>query len=412
MKNDRRTLEISIESIFAFIVALSPVLTYYDVLLIRKNLLTVSIFVFGVLWFLKKSLSIKSRKRLYDFEKICIFFITYIIGIGIIRFNIGMEYIESERIYYFIQYFGTLVICLVIFKDRKTREYCVYFIERISMCMSICIILQYVVRYVLRLNINPSLTVYLPLQDLMDSNMRLYINSTRNLLNSVFFRPSAFFIEPAHFGKYCVFAVIACLYNRKKRMAFFISIAIILSTSGIGIVTTTLVWFVHIFMIEKKISSERLIKIIMVILAFMSGSVIAYCYIPFFRNTIIRLIGTYEGYNAIRGRLWSWEFVKKLEGYSRLIGVGYRNFEKTYGAGGLVSHIYMTSLTELFYCQGYLGGMIFLALFLKSAIKGWLRAKTYYVLVIMIILVGVIGQSVFTVNDTVVYIPFLYAFII
>ena len=69
------------------------------------------------------------------------------------------------------------------------------------------------------------------------------------------FRPSGFFLEPAHLAEYCVVGLISSLIddNPKFNISILISIGIVFTTSGIGIILASLVWiFVLFFTQERK----------------------------------------------------------------------------------------------------------------------------------------------------------------
>ena len=64
------------------------------------------------------------------------------------------------------------------------------------------------------------------------------------------FRPTSFLLEPAHISRFLIIPLAILLFNSKFKYrwiwAFVISAAILASTSGIGIISVALVWFIWI----------------------------------------------------------------------------------------------------------------------------------------------------------------------
>lgn len=161
------------------------------------------------------------------------------------------------------------------------------------------------------------------------------------------YRPSAFFLEPAHMALYCTPTVLLLLLSpkaNKKRLALaaLITIGVFASTSGIGIALCLGFWFLYFALYcgeqdpraelklwKLKIKEIRIkdfhfkgiskgvLKIkpftikgwtirpinLLLMIALVVGVVLLYCFVGVFRSSINRILFSGNGYNAIAGRV-------------------------------------------------------------------------------------------------------------
>ena len=128
-------------------------------------------------------------------------------------------------------------------------------------------------------------------------------------------RPSGFFLEPSHFFLYTFPIITILLLSAKKnkkhfRMALFLSLGLLLSTSGMGVAFVLGVWLLYYSLYRKqaigdKVRIKDLFTVNNVLLVVFFGFVIllAYNFIPFFHNSIERIFTDDETTNAIDGRV-------------------------------------------------------------------------------------------------------------
>ena len=173
------------------------------------------------------------------------------------------------------------------------------------------------------------------------------------------YRPTSLFLEPAHYAQYCCFSLISALFpadNGKPdlKKAALISLGIILTTSGMGILLTfgILLWYTA-FNRWKK--GSAIIKILKWIPAVIVGVLILLAF-PFFRTALTRVFGQFNGYNAIRGRTHNWgSSVGLMRGKDLLLGYGY-DAKFSYYLAGLPDTIYKFGVTAVvleFFCFAY-----------------------------------------------------------
>lgn len=144
-------------------------------------------------------------------------------------------------------------------------------------------------------------------------------------LGNKMYRPSAFFMEPSHLAQYCSVGLASCLFRgeAKVKKALLITLGLMMSTSGIGIVLVFAVW--GWWYLSKMENQTLLSKVLIFVGAFLlAGILLAILYqIPFFQQVFGRFIGTGEGdYNAIDGRTYVWKYVERLGGEDLVWGLG------------------------------------------------------------------------------------------
>ena len=76
------------------------------------------------------------------------------------------------------------------------------------------------------------------------------------------FRPTAFFLEPAHLAQYCLVGLIIVLFDKRDavslKIGLLITTGIVLTTSGMGISFCALIWAIKISSMD--FSSRKMIK--------------------------------------------------------------------------------------------------------------------------------------------------------
>lgn len=167
------------------------------------------------------------------------------------------------------------------------------------------------------------------------------------------YRPSAFFLEPSHFAEYGFMVLLWLLLKdngrNKIRNAIIISFGIVLTTSGMGIAMVVGSWIVYVIWGMDLRRIENIVKAVALVLG--SIVIVALCLrLPFFQSAVNRVAVTGQGYNAIEGRLFFWNYYFETLSSSQLLwGCGYASeIDK-----------YMTGFMKLLYCSGYIGVILF-----------------------------------------------------
>ncbi len=190
-----------------------------------------------------------------------------------------------------------------------------------------------------------------------------YVNDT--LDSATMFRPASFFLEPSHLSMYAVVYLIYSLFKKDDlKQSIIVSIAILCSGSGIGLVLVFLIYVAYFGLNFKK-------HVIETCFAMFAGTIalIWMSTLDFFRQVVARF-ATRDGIgggNAIVAR----------------IGTGYQLFlensllEKIFGCGygNVPVDGYLNAMTYMLNTIGVVGLLLYVILIFKYIIKGdtWQR---------------------------------------
>ena len=187
--------------------------------------------------------------------------------------------------------------------------------------------------------------------------------------SSGFARMSGLFLEPSHYSKYALVALTFYLFENKinrrvLRNTIIITIGIICSTSGMGIVGALGIWGYYIVMKDNYVikNKSKLSKILF--LAFFGTILLSILYFGStgFHHSISRIIGTSDDYNAIEGRtLYSEMYLTELSGSNLVYGLKYFELEN-----------YVVGYVKILVYSGVVG----LALLILSSASFWPNNKT------------------------------------
>lgn len=180
------------------------------------------------------------------------------------------------------------------------------------------------------------------------------------------YRPSAFFLEPSHLTQYSFVALLLCLFHGKRQIpvAACISMGMVATTSGMGLMLVGGIWSLFVWdIIRKSEFSGKLVKSIGCLLAMLTVLCILYQF-EFFRSSLQRIFSPVQysqsNYNAIWGRTLYWDaYIAPLHGKDLLIGLGYI----------YLPDVYFTGLMELIYCSGLLGVVFYYFAMIHTAVR-------------------------------------------
>lgn len=192
---------------------------------------------------------------------------------------------------------------------------------KIAILATIAIIIQFVSHNVLGRTID-----FRPLSLLVSQNV-IWVRTAEYYGAGYLFRPSGFFLEPSHFFLYSfpIITVLLLSVNRDKkdfRTALFISLGLLLTTSGMGIVVLAGLWTLY-FLIYKKVEDYSIfsfikqisVRSVVIVLLLVVVFYLAYRGIPFIQSAVDRFLIEDETSNAIDGRTRLVEnYVKSITG--------------------------------------------------------------------------------------------------
>lgn len=231
-------------------------------------------------------------------------------------------------------------------KTEKLRKY----VEVYALVNTVLIILQVLLYYGVHIKL-PFLPASLFHRDFRESWV------FRN--EPGLYRPSALFLEPAHFAQYCCFALISFLFPRNKKpdllKAGFIALGCLLSTSGMGIAMVCAIfgWY---FLVSRVKFESKLFYVILWTPLVLIGLLIL-IQVPFVQTALQRVFSNVDGYNALRGRTGQWSrAIAPMSGTDLWLGYG-NSADFPYYLAGLADTIYKFGLVGVlleFACFLYL----------------------------------------------------------
>lgn len=209
------------------------------------------------------------------------------------------------------------------------------------------------------------------------------------------YRPPSIFIEPSHA---CYFLIPYLCYilfkapssddkvNKAQfREALFVSLAMIITTSGQGLTVLAAVWGIWFILSAKHLDAKR-IALFAVIFVFL-------LYNFDFASTINRVTTT-ENMNAVEARQGGYLLLNQLSDMQRYFGTGYGNYDDT---------VYYSSFAEVMFCLGYVGLILVILLFLKPVLKGQMFQKVLAISCVLLMS----GGGIFTASYLCLYLPLL-----
>ncbi len=273
-------------------------------------------------------------------------------------FNHGVGVSELAREALLMAYYVAAASRVI---DLKTFSRTVIWIAAIATAL---IMVQYVCYYLLGFHLQ------LAVPEWFKENARQWAWLVRTGRISVsgrlmsFYRPSAFFLEPSHFALYCFPSVALALLNgqplrRKWPLAAFLSLGILLTTSGMGIVMVFGLWGLCLLRLlmgqgtfSEKIKSLVKPRALLLYGIIIAVFLVAYFAVPVFRSSINRIFipSDSTGRNAIQGRINS-----GLEALSLLKGSEFFFGKQNWGG---VHSWNMSGFFYSIYTQGIIGMLL------------------------------------------------------
>jgi hypothetical protein len=291
----------------------------------------------------------------------------YIVFITLISMSIDSSQIVNVfvRSVRFLFYVFTVYFLSKKFFDFKIA---VEAIRKISIFATVYVILQTIIYRIFGL----ILKGFIPLIPLYTSQYESFNYELQ--YKTMFYRPTSFFLEPAHFAQYIIFGLVICLFSDDFRLknvfvALFLTAGIILSTSGQGLVIMVFIWL--IFSIELLVTAQLSRKKRMLGFFIPYISIVA---IPFLlkveivKNNLSRFLNS-GSRTAVTAR---------SEGYfayfteNKFFGAGYGNTPEGFWFSGLAYFLY---------CTGLIGIILLFVFFAKQYFKSNLKLGKMFVII-------------------------------
>lgn len=317
--------------IYAFIIAILPCVMMYKVPIIEKGASTVIVLACAIL-LLSTFNQIDKHNAILLLP--CIIFILFVV------YRSAGEWIEIVlQISVFIHLYA---ICSNVMNISAFKKY----VMNISMIASACVIFQYLSYILMNYHI-PMIAFDFCLDDLAYYRYKP--------LGGAMYRPSAFFLEPSHMAQYLMLGLALCLLDKQKnyKQAIIITIGMLATTSGMGIVMLICIWGWFYCSQVFQNQNFKLKNILLGAIAALTVVSIATS-IPAIQRILARIFGSFGGessdYNAIHGRLFWWNtYISGLNGKDLLIGKG----------TAALPDDYLTGFMEILYAYGIIGVFLY-----------------------------------------------------
>lgn len=181
---------------------------------------------------------------------------------------------------------------------------------------------------------------YLPFLKITNSNSYQLVQFYATRISV--YRPCSVFAEPAHFASYVIGALALLIYRERYLTALVVTLAIALSSSGTGIISAIIIWFIWLCL--RQYYSLRL-KHVVIIITILVASIVLISTNPqvqlFIKRTIITdssILGRFGGYSK----------------FADLFRQG-KYFDRMFGHGITDVDIYLTGVLQFIYSFGYIG---------------------------------------------------------
>lgn len=267
-----------------------------------------------------------------------------------------------------------LVFFLAIACGCINIRYFVRYASYISYTAGICLIVQYILYYLLHFHLQ-----FVPTSLLLPESSVWIMGAKTGLIsitgrNNGFYRPSAFFLEPSHLFIYC-FPILCLLLMSpdmkpwRMKMAIVITAGMVLSTSGMGLGVSVGLWGVYFALFRNGKSDENIAKIrnifsvrnISIIILFFIVLIVMYFEMDIFKNIVDRIFnaGSNSKSTAIDGRVrLARMLVGGLSGKSLIFGVTDNVSDIEFNLSGFYATLYKYGITGIafsyaFYIQGF-----------------------------------------------------------
>ena len=362
-----------LDKLCAFFLALSPILQHYrgpfeD----AGHSILIFFFPFVLLRLLYRMRSFKLAD-LGLVAVLIVFNLYRVVDHGPSLFKFG------QRMLIVIYYMALALGCINVKYLIKSAYY-------VAIAASICIIIQYVCFYAFgfHLQLVPT-SLLLPRAGQWVLGAKTGLAGITGRLRN-FYRPSAFFLEPSHMFLYLFPHLFIMLLSENTnswriRRALLFTLALLLSTSGMGIGVAASAWALYLGLSNGKENIIRLryifkpenVMILMIFLVLLTG---LYLTVPILTQSVDRIISSNTvRIDAISGRTArSMELIKSLTGTKLLFGVADSTAGIKFNMPGFMGTIYR---------YGLIGIVLSYEFYVRSLFK--LKAEYLWISLVIII---------------------------
>ena len=352
-RNDRSGIGI-IDKICIFLLAICPILQNYIGIINAGVTAFAVVFPYAVVKLLKKRyIPVRCFRIILP---LTLFLIYKVIDHGTSMTEVG------HVVFYFVY---SLAFCAGVFDSNEFINAA----TAVACAASVCIVIQYICYYVLGFHLQLVPTSLL----VSGSSQWIRLAETGRISITgrriAFYRPSAFFLEPSHMFVYLcaplVYKLLAAAKtdNKDRKTAILLSVGMILSTSGMGIIVTVALWLLYLAKRggkDRRLSVAKLLqpKNILLLVSITTVLLILYFRVDFFHRSVARIFSSGTDYrNAVSSRVDAGgAFIGQMRGKQLLIGISDHYSDVDFHMTGFNATMYKfgiigTLLSYLFYIR-------------------------------------------------------------
>ena len=212
-------------------------------------------------------------------------------------------------------------------------------------------------------------------------NLNIYGNLLFNAVESgVQYRPSAFFSEPSHLAEFLLLSYYYYLYiDRNLKRICLYSVAIVISTSGLGIVGALFLLSLYFFTFDKNISFNGFSKILLMLIRICLIFIMMFVFVVIYGFMIESnhwLIQRLVKGATIEVRVFrSFDIFRRMDTFEKFFGVGLQNqgnylnhyaiISKYDTPGSLINREYAQTIGYILVTTGVIG--------IISYMLGWVK---------------------------------------
>lgn len=234
-------------------------------------------------------------------------------------------------------------------------------IVKIGLFASLYLMLQYVLYY----SVGYVLRGFIPFLPVYHEN---YASIDYSTIFTTMYRPTSILLEPAHASRYICIPLIISLFDeridikKRKLISILLSVAIVMTTSGSGIICVAVIWFIYIFkLLFNSVKSRKLKKSYLILLLIFPIIVLVVMQSSIAQNAIARIINSdLSNVNTAGGARFR-GFVRyfSLPMVNKIFGMGYGNINDS----GLST--WFSGASYILYGCGLIGFIVCIIMFLK-----------------------------------------------
>lgn len=254
-----------------------------------------------------------------------------------------------------IRYFFYLTVVALCSRKLLDIAYCKKMVKTIAVLATVFIGIQ----YVLFAYFHVLLKGFLPFLNLYVDG---YANTDYAALYQTMYRPTSFFLEPAHYARYAVLGVTLYLFDgevlsfKEIVASIFISVGVLLSTSAQGYIFLAIIWLACLLLRIKNLKTAELKVLFYVVCLALPIILIVILRLPFVQQTVSRALNIdvsnlTNKNTAFGARLGGYSAYLDLPFLHKLIGMGFGVVPKgrwlssaaywLYGSGCVVFVLYV-----------------------------------------------------------------------